>query len=66
MGLFDFFSKSKKETLDKGLEKTKTSFLSKVARTIVVKSKVDDEVLDNLEEVLISSDVGVETTLKII
>ena len=66
MGLFDFFSKSKKETLDKGLEKTKTSFLSKVARTIVGKSKVDDEVLDNLEEVLISSDVGVETTLKII
>ena len=66
MVLFDFFSKSKKETLDKGLEKTKTSFLSKVARTIVGKSKVDDEVLDNLEEVLISSDVGVETTLKII
>ena len=66
MGLFDFFSKSKKETLDKGLEKTKTSFLSKVSRTIVGKSKVDDEVLDNLEEVLISSDVGVETTLKII
>ena len=66
MGLFDFFSKSKKETLDKGLEKTKTSFISKVARTIVGKSKVDDEVLDNLEEVLISSDVGVETTLKII
>ena len=66
MGLFDFFSKSKKETLDKGLEKTKTSFLSKVARTIIGKSKVDDEVLDDLEEVLISSDVGVETTLKII
>ena len=66
MGLFDFFSKPKKETLDKGLEKTKTSFLSKVARTIVGKSKVDEEVLDNLEEVLISSDVGVETTLKII
>jgi len=66
MGLFDFFSKQKKETLDKGLEKTKTSFLSKVARTIVGKSKVDEEVLDELEEVLISSDVGVETTLKII
>ena len=66
MGLFDFFSKQKKETLDKGLEKTKTSFLSKIARTIVGKSKVDDEVLDELEEVLISSDVGVETTLKII
>ena len=66
MGLFDFFSKPKKETLDKGLEKTKTSFLSKVARTIVGKSKVDEQVLDELEEVLISSDVGVETTLKII
>ena len=66
MGLFDFFSKPKKETLDKGLEKTKTSFLSKVARTIIGKSKVDEEVLDELEEVLISSDVGVETTLKII
>ena len=66
MGLFDFFSKPKKETLDKGLEKTKTSFLSKVARIIVGKSKVDEEVLDELEEVLISSDVGVETTLKII
>ena len=66
MGLFDFISKPKKETLDKGLEKTKTSFLSKVARTIIGKSKVDEEVLDELEEVLISSDVGVETTLKII
>ena len=66
MGLFDFFSKPKKETLDKGLEKTKTSFLSKLARTIIGKSKVDEEVLDELEEVLISSDVGVETTLKII
>ena len=66
MGLFDFFSKPKKETLDKGLEKTKTSFLSKVARIIVGKSKVDEEVLDELEEVLITSDVGVETTLKII
>ena len=66
MGLFDFFSKPKKETLDKGLEKTKTSFLSKVARTIVGKSKVDEELLDELQEVLISSDVGVETTLKII
>ena len=61
-----FFSKPKKETLDKGLEKTKTSFLSKVARIIVGKSKVDEEVLDELEEVLITSDVGVETTLKII
>lgn len=66
MGLFDFFSKPKKETLDKGLERTKTSFLSKIARTIVGKSRVDDDVLDDLEEVLISSDVGVETTLKII
>lgn len=66
MGLFDFFSRSKKESLDQGLEKTKQSFFSKIARAIVGKSKVDDEVLDNLEEILISSDVGVETTLKII
>ena len=66
MGLFDFFSRSKKETLDSGLEKTKQSFFSKIARAIVGKSKVDEEVLDNLEEILISSDVGVETTLKII
>ncbi len=66
MGLFSFFSKDKKETLDKGLEKTKESFLSKIARAVVGKSKVDDEVLDNLEEVLITSDVGVDTTLKII
>lgn len=66
MGIFNFFSKDKKESLDKGLEKTKQSFLSKLTRTVVGKSKVDAEVLDNLEEVLISSDVGVETTLKII
>lgn len=66
MALFGLFSKEKKESLDKGLEKTKQSFLSKLTRTIVGKSKVDGEVLDNLEEVLISSDVGVETTLKII
>ena len=67
MGLFDFFSKKKKqETLDKGLEKTKTSVFDKLARAIAGKSKVDDDVLDNLEEVLITSDVGVETTLKII
>jgi fused signal recognition particle receptor len=66
MAFFGLFSKEKKETLDKGLEKTKQSFLTKLTRTIVGKSKVDDEVLDNLEEVLISSDVGVETTLKII
>ena len=66
MGLFSIFSKEKKETLDKGLEKTKESFLSKIARAVVGKTKVDDEVLDNLEEVLITSDVGVDTTLKII
>lgn len=66
MGLFGLFTKSKKETLDKGLEKTKQSVFSKIARVIAGKSKVDDDVLDNLEEVLITSDVGVETTLKII
>lgn len=66
MGFFDFFSKEKKETLNKGLEKTKQSFLSKIARSVIGKSKVDDEVLDNLEEILITSDVGVDTTLKII
>lgn len=66
MALFNFFSKEKKESLDKGLEKTKQSFFSKLARSVVGKSRVDDEVLDNLEEVLITSDVGVETTLKII
>ena len=67
MGLFDFFSKKKKEeTLDKGLEKTKTSVFDKLARAVAGKSKVDDDVLDNLEEVLITSDVGVDTTLKII
>jgi fused signal recognition particle receptor len=66
MGFFSFFSKEKKETLDKGLEKTKESFFSKIAKALVGKSKVDDEVLDNLEEVLIGSDVGVQTTLKII
>lgn len=65
MALFGMFSK-KKETLDKGLEKTKQSFLGKLARTVVGKSKVDAETLDELEEVLITSDVGVETTLKII
>ena len=65
MGLFDFFSRSKKETLDVGLEKTKQSFFSKITRALVGKSKVDDEVLDNLEDILISSDVGVATTLKI-
>jgi fused signal recognition particle receptor len=66
MAFFGLFSKEKKETLDKGLEKTKQSFLSRIARSIVGKSKVDEEVLDNLEEILITSDVGVETTLKII
>lgn len=66
MGFFNFFSKEKKETLDKGLEKTKTSFFSKLTRAIAGKSKVDDDVLDNLEEVLVTSDVGVDTTLAII
>lgn len=66
MALFNFFSKKKKETLDKGLEKTKQSFLTKVSRSIAGKTKVDAEVLDNLEEILITSDVGVDTTLKII
>lgn len=66
MALFNFFSKEKKETLNKGLEKTKESFFNKLARSVVGKSKVDDEVLDNLEEILITSDVGVDTTLKII
>jgi fused signal recognition particle receptor len=66
MGLFGLFSKEKKEKLDQGLSKTKSSIFSKLAKTIAGKSKVDDEVLDNLEEVLITSDVGVETTLKII
>ncbi|QIE58994.1 signal recognition particle-docking protein FtsY [Rasiella rasia] len=60
------FSKEKKETLDKGLEKTKTTFLDKLSKAVAGKSKVDDDVLDNLEEVLVSSDVGVNTTLKII
>ena len=66
MGIFGFFGKKNKETLDKGLEKTKTSVFDKLARAVAGKSKVDDDVLDNLEEVLITSDVGVETTLKII
>ncbi len=66
MGLFSFFSKEKKETLNKGLEKTKTSFFSRLSKSIIGKSTVDDEVLDSLEETLIMSDVGVETTLKII
>ena len=66
MGLFGLFSKKKKETLDKGLEKTKQNVFSKLARAVAGKSKVDDEVLDNLEEILVSSDVGVDTTIKII
>ncbi len=66
MGLFGLFNKKKKKTLDKGLEKTKQSVFSKLARAVAGKSKVDDEVLDDLEEVLITSDVGVDTTLKVI
>lgn len=66
MGFFDFFSKQEKNTLDKGLEKTKENMFSKLSRIVVGKSKVDDSVLDDLEEVLITSDVGVDTTLKII
>ena len=66
MGIFSFFSKEKKEVLDQGLSKTKQSVFSKIARAIAGKSEIDDDVLDNLEEVLVTSDVGVETTLKII
>lgn len=66
MGLFDFFSKEKKETLDKGLSKTKEGVFSKLARIVAGKSQVDESILDDLEEVLITSDVGVETTLRII
>lgn len=66
MGLFDFFTKDKKEDLDKGLEKTKEGFLSKISKAIAGKSTVDEEVLDNLENALIASDVGLQTTIKII
>ncbi|MCQ2269919.1 MAG: signal recognition particle-docking protein FtsY [Bacteroidales bacterium] len=66
MGFFSFFSKDKKEELNKGLEKSKENFFAKLAKTVAGKSKVDDDVLDNLEEVLVTSDVGVTTTLKII
>lgn len=66
MGLFSIFSKEKKERLDQGLSKTKQSVFSKLSRAVAGKSKVDDEVLDNLEEILVTSDVGVDTTLKII
>ncbi|MFN3403760.1 MAG: signal recognition particle-docking protein FtsY [Cytophagaceae bacterium] len=66
MSMFGFFSKDKKESLDKGLEKTKDNIFSKLTKAMVGKSKVDDEVLDELEELLVTSDVGVQTTLKII
>jgi len=66
MGLFKVFSREKKEKLDKGLSKTKESVFTKLSRAVAGKSKVDDEVLDNLEEILVTSDVGVDTTLKII
>jgi fused signal recognition particle receptor len=66
MGLFDFFSKGKKEDIEQGLSKTREGFFSKMTRTLVGKSQVDDEVLDGIEEALIASDVGVPTTLKII
>lgn len=66
MGFFSFFTKNKKETLDKGLSKTKQSVFTKISKAIVGKSKVDEEVLDNLEQILVEADVGVETTLKII
>lgn len=66
MGIFGFFNKNKKEVLDNGLEKTKHSVFDKISRAVMGKSTVDDEVLDNLEEALITSDIGVDTTLKII
>jgi fused signal recognition particle receptor len=66
MGIFSFLSKDKKQNLDKGLEKTRENVFSKISKAIIGKSKVDDEVLDNLEEILISADVGVDTTIKII
>jgi fused signal recognition particle receptor len=66
MGFFSFFSREKKETLDQGLAKTKENFFSKLTKALLGKSSVDDEVLDNLEEILIGADVGVETTLKIV
>ncbi len=66
MGLFDFFSKEKKASLDKGLSQTRERFFSKLSKAVLGKTKVDEEVLDNLEEVLVTSDVGIETTLKII
>lgn len=66
MGFFNFFSKEKKETLDSGLSKTKENVFEKLTRAVAGKSRVDEEVLDNLEEALVTSDVGVETTLRII
>ncbi|MEI7492271.1 MAG: signal recognition particle-docking protein FtsY [Bacteroidota bacterium] len=66
MGLFSFLSKDKKEDLDKGLEKTKASIFTRISKAVAGKSKVDDEVLDNLEEILVTSDVGVETTVRIV
>ncbi len=66
MGIFGFFSKEKKETLDKGLEKTNQNLFSKLGKAIVGKARVDDDILDELEEILITSDVGVDTTIKII
>lgn len=66
MGLFGLFSKKKKETLDTGLEKSKTSMVDKLTRAVAGKSKVDDDILDDLEDILVTSDVGVDTTLKII
>jgi fused signal recognition particle receptor len=66
MGLLNIFSREKKESLDHGLEKTKTSLFSRISKAVIGKSAIDNEVLDNLEEVLVTSDVGVETTLKII
>jgi fused signal recognition particle receptor len=66
MGIFGFFSKEKKESLDQGLQKTSESIFSKISKAVVGKSKVDEDVLDELEEILITADVGVDTTLKII
>ena len=66
MGIFGFFSKDKKDKLDKGLEKTKENVFGKISRAVAGKSKVDEDALDNIEEALITSDIGVETTLKII
>ncbi len=66
MGLLSIFSKEKKESLEKGLEKTKSSLLSRISKAVAGKSRIDDDVLDELEEILVTSDVGVETTLKII